>query len=179
MSDAPSAADLGPDALDLLRNSRLVQVRTTRLDAELVDDSVPVENVTFQQEVECADNEGRFFGRYTFTLDLISAAGDNAARLSCTIVAQWLLADGYRVQDRAVRDYVAATVGYMAVYPYARAILHQQAAELAVGSLVLGTVEVGQYRPSTITLNGVMLGSTDSSGDDVSLSYTSEEPSTD
>lgn len=160
MSDAPS--DLRPDALELLRNSQLVQVRTTRLDGEVLNDAIPVETLTFNQTVEFSYGPERYFGRYYFAVDLFSSAGDNAAKLSCTLVAQWLLRDGYRVKDQDVVDYIAGTVGYMAVYPYARAILQQQATELGFGSLLLGTVEVGQHRPAAITLNGTVLGTGDS-----------------
>jgi hypothetical protein len=149
-------ADLAPEARELILNSRLLRVRTTRLDAELIDADVPVESLHFAPNLEFAVTDEFVFGRYQFTVKVQSNAGDDAARLACTIVVQWILRDDYRPRGDEVADYFTATVGYMTAFPYARSILQQQAADLGVGTVVLGTVEYGQTRPSSIMLNGVL-----------------------
>lgn len=142
---------------DLLRNSQLVDVRVTQISSQLVADGVPCETVSFDPTLEYSLETARYLGRYRFDVALRAANGHVAANLSCVLVAQWLLRDGYQTTPALVEK-VTSTVGYLAVYPYARAILQDESLRLRVGPVVLGTVMAGEMRPELITLSGRTLG---------------------
>ncbi|MGE0877330.1 MAG: hypothetical protein AB7L13_01625 [Acidimicrobiia bacterium] len=149
MPDAPSP-ELVAAASDLLAHARLTNVRPIKIVAELATGvPQPVGDAEYLTTVAYAHGPGRYSNKAEFTLTLKGAESEAVASISIDLVVDWEVEPDFTPTEEAA-DFVAATTGYFAAFPYARELFQSLTTRLELEPIVLGLLTRDTLKPTGI-----------------------------
>ncbi len=138
-------------AQEILDSCRLVDVRPTRILAELAGGLRTVTSVDFDPTLEFLAEPGRFANRFSYHVALKDAAEEILATIEFVIVLDWDVPDNF-TPDQSAAEFVTSTTSYFAAFPYARELLQSLTARLGlVDSVILGALFRGHLAPEGVT----------------------------
>lgn len=110
-----------------------------------------VSSVEISPTLEYFADVGQFSNRFSYSIEARDEMGMSVATLEFTLVLDWAVPDDF-TPDRAAADFVAATTGYFAAYPYAREIVHTLSSRLGIDPIVLGALRRENVTPAAVTI---------------------------
>lgn len=144
-------------AREFLEHVELQDIRPARVSASLEDGATPrdeIAAVTIEVASGHLIDEGLYSNRFDFRFHLVGDENQPIATIEFDFILDYSVADGYVANPEAA-EYVSATTGYFAVFPYARELLQSLATSLRLPPLVMGFLkrdERGQPRPVSISV---------------------------
>lgn len=158
MSDAPATvADAGPSdevmqrAREALEHVSIANVHPASLTAELLDVPRAAEQVSVEVEASYSVGPGAYSNRFTYQLDLGDDKEEPVAAISFVLQVDYVVDDPDFELDHGAADFICATTGLFAAYPYARELAQSLTTRLQLDPLVLGLLPRGASRPSGVT----------------------------
>jgi hypothetical protein len=146
------SADTRAAAAAILDHCDLVDVRTTRIFAELSQEGpCTVALLEINPTLEYFADTGQFSNRFSYSIEARDELGRSVANLEFTLVLDWSVPNDF-TPDHAAADFVAATTGYFAAYPYAREIVHTLSTRLGIDPIVLGALRREALSPAAVTI---------------------------
>jgi hypothetical protein len=147
-------AGLSPEtelaAHEILGSCRIVDIRPTRIQAELTGRLGTAKSVGFEPTLEFQAETGRFANRFSYHVDIKDAAEQIVATIEFVLVLDWDVPDNF-TPDESAANFVTGTTSYFAAFPYARELLQSLSARLGLDSVVLGPLFREHLAPEAIT----------------------------
>ena len=149
-------------ARKILDSCRIVDLRPTRILAELTGELRTVASVTFHPTLEFLAETGRFANRFSYHVELKDATEEIVAIIEFVLVLTWDVPDNF-TPDPSAANFVTGGTSYFAAFPYARELLQSLSTRLGLDSVVLGPLFREHFAPEAITTvhHGVQAGDQD------------------
>lgn len=137
-------------ARKILDSCRIVDLRPTRILAELTGELRTVTSVSFDPTLEFLAETGRFANRFSYHVELKDAVDEIVAIIAFVLVVNWDVPDDL-TPDPSAANFVTGTTSYFAAFPYARELLQSLSARLGLDPVVLGPLFRERLAPEAIT----------------------------
>jgi hypothetical protein len=151
----PPSPELLAKVQDLLSNVELLDVRPCAISASIERGVAPgahVSVVEMDLGLSFAANKGVFSNLFDYSFELKGdAESEILGRVTFSLLLDYDVAEEYE-PDREAADFVTATTGYFAAYPYARELFQSLAERLQFDPIVLGLLKRGQIRPGAVSV---------------------------
>src|SRR3970040_2394536 len=126
------ASDLQEQVADLLGHADIVDVRPSRVSAELATEGpTTVATAAFDSQIEYAFDQGRFRNRFTYEFRFENQTGEAVATMDFVLIVEWSVDPDFIPAEQAA-GHVAATTGYFAAFPYLRELAQSMTARLGL-----------------------------------------------
>ncbi len=147
---ATETADVSQEIIEraqsMLSRCEVGNIRPTAISAARGDGNANLDAVHVSVDSAFHVSEDAFAGRYTWTIGIDDDGGVRAADLAVTILVEFQLGPDF-VPDQEAADFITATTGYFAVYPYVREIVQDLTTRLQLDPTVLGFLRRGDKFP--------------------------------
>jgi hypothetical protein len=139
-------------ARELLQHAELVNIMPISISASVRDGlrDRAADNARVRVEPSYSAGQGMMANRFRYLIELLDGADELVAELDFTVQVDYDVDPEYTPADDAA-DFVAATTGSFAAYPYARELAQDLTTRLQLDPLVIGLLPRGADRPDRVT----------------------------
>lgn len=133
-------------AIDL-RNVRLISFHAARHEEQ----SGAPAKANIQTTTQFVASKGLFATKFEWEVSLVDENNEQVAEMHATFIVDYSIPKEFEPDEDAA-NHVAATTGFMAVYPYAREFIQSASARLQLDPLVIGLLRISDMEPRSVTM---------------------------